>query len=394
MPSELKPKAHNIRFQPSSSFDALMRLLNLEDCIQDALATRETLAQQVESFLAESLQSRGTILGVAQAKESVASAQRAVTAARRALSTSQSQKLELITSLVKRRADLDAGRQAQQVSQSHLISANNTFEVSKVKLETASVALLGQVRRICEDLSAIFPIEPIEKKPLAFTIRDLYLPNANFFASSSDTSEAATAAALGMVAQVLHSLSHYLSCPLPYPIYPHGSTSTVYDPITISLATSSKSIPNKGDTNPSRIFPLYPINSVQYRFEYGVFLLNTDLELLMWKRGLRMVDQRQTLANLKYLLTVLGSGKGEIPGRKKGKVGEAANCFSPTLSRDTSEERSEYGGGTGEERRDDAAQGKKVDGKMTVKVGKEKGRERMVGPKSPLSTMAMSRHLT
>lgn len=34
-----------------------------------------------------------------------------------------------------------------------------------------------------------------------------------------------------------------------------------------------------------------------------------------------MVDQRQTLANLKYLLVVCGSGRGEVPGRKKGVVG-------------------------------------------------------------------------
>ena len=31
-----------------------------------------------------------------------------------------------------------------------------------------------------------------------------------------------------------------------------------------------------------------------------------------------MVDQRHTLPNLKYLLTVLSAGKGELPVRKKG----------------------------------------------------------------------------
>lgn len=31
-----------------------------------------------------------------------------------------------------------------------------------------------------------------------------------------------------------------------------------------------------------------------------------------------MVDQRHTLPNLKYLLTVLTAGKGEVPARKKG----------------------------------------------------------------------------
>lgn len=31
-----------------------------------------------------------------------------------------------------------------------------------------------------------------------------------------------------------------------------------------------------------------------------------------------MVDQRHTLPNLKYMLTVLTAGKGEMPVRKKG----------------------------------------------------------------------------
>ena len=33
-----------------------------------------------------------------------------------------------------------------------------------------------------------------------------------------------------------------------------------------------------------------------------------------------MVDQRHTLPNLKYLLTVLTAGKGDLPVRKKGGV--------------------------------------------------------------------------
>ena len=389
----IRPKALSTRVRSTSSFDALMRLSNLDDCIQDALATREALTKHIESLLDQNQQPREIVSSISQAKESLASTQRAVTAARRALNTSRSRKAELLTGLAKRRADLEAGHKSQKASRSQFASATDAFETSKDNLETASTDLLGQVRRICEDLSAIFPIEPIEQKPLAFTIRNLYLPNANFFSSPNENSEVATAAALGMVAQILHLLSHYLSCPLPYPITPHGSTSNIYDPISISLTTSSKSIPSKDDANPSRIFPLYATNSVQYRFEYGVFLLNTDLELLMWKRGLRMVDQRQTLANLKYLLVVLGSGKGEIPGRKKGKVGEIGNSLSPNASRETSSNRDVYGNGLGDERRVQIIQGKTAAGMIRVEVGKEKGRGRIGGPRSPLSAVATSEPL-
>ena len=33
-----------------------------------------------------------------------------------------------------------------------------------------------------------------------------------------------------------------------------------------------------------------------------------------------MVDLRHTLGNLKYVLTVITEGKGEVPGRKRGRV--------------------------------------------------------------------------
>ena len=44
-----------------------------------------------------------------------------------------------------------------------------------------------------------------------------------------------------------------------------------------------------------------------------------------------MVDQRHTLPNLKYLLTVLTEGKGELPVRKKGgaKVLENGSIAEP-----------------------------------------------------------------
>jgi len=46
-----------------------------------------------------------------------------------------------------------------------------------------------------------------------------------------------------------------------------------------------------------------------YRFEYGVFLLNKDIEILMADRDLRAMDMRHTLPNLKNLLLTLTDGE-------------------------------------------------------------------------------------
>lgn len=81
-----------------------------------------------------------------------------------------------------------------------------------------------------------------------------------------------------------------------------------------------------------RRFPLFSKGVDTYRFEYGVFLLNKNIELvwvftmillyimidgdlfmafqLMSDRNLRALDMRHTLPNLKNLLLTLTDGEG------------------------------------------------------------------------------------
>ncbi|KAL9641069.1 MAG: hypothetical protein Q9204_000339 [Flavoplaca sp. TL-2023a] len=292
--------------QSTSTFDELMRLSNLDDCIQDALATREKITSQINSILEKQRGNRALVQSAAQAQDSWTSSKRAVSTAQKQIRTAQSRRSELQASLQARRSAMLFGTRSQEKSQSHLVAARRTLadDVSLQK-ETRS-GVKGQIRRVCEDLLQIYPIEPIPKKALAFTIRDLPLPNA----TSPSVDVATTVAALGHVAHVTHLLSLYLSVHLPYPITPCGSTSTIYDPISISLQSEA-----------GRTFPLSQKGAVTYRFEYGVFLLNSNIELLMSRQGIKIVDLRHTLPNLKYLLTVLTSGGSELPERKGGRPG-------------------------------------------------------------------------
>lgn len=293
--------------QSTSSFDALMRLSNLDDCIQDALSTREKLASQISHLLEEQKQSSDTINSSSQAEQSLASTNRLLTACRRQLTAAQTRRSELQASLKARRDALISGDTTQQRAQTNLALAQTNLSFRRSLLQTTKSSVSGQIRRICEDLLRIYPIEPIDHKPLSFTIRGLYLPNAASPPTSLNPDPAVAAAALGIVAHITHLLSFYLSAPLPYPPTPHGSTSTIFDPISTNMQSHA-----------ARTFPLYEKGAVTYRYEYGVFLLNSDIELLMSRQGSRMVDQRHTLPNLKYLLTVLTAGKGDLPVRKKG----------------------------------------------------------------------------
>jgi hypothetical protein len=320
------------RIFASSSYDALMRLSTLDDCIQDALITRDRIADEIESILETNREAMSTVEQVPEAEESLKTVQTAVTAEQRRVLAMRRRRDEMQASIQARRDKMQAGREKGSLIASELPTRKELCKETIDAIETTSEAIAGQRRRICEDLLKIYPIDPLPGKSLAFTIRGLTLPNSHF----DDASPEVTAAALGHTAQLVAHLSPYFSVLLPYPITPHGSTSTIDDPIATGHTTAN---------NP-RTYPLYMKGVVRYRFEYAVFLLNKDIEMLSNALGIRPLDIRQTLPNLKYLLYIATAGKGEMPARKAGGIrgllrgegvgGSRKGSFDSTASRSSS----------------------------------------------------------
>jgi len=216
---------------------------------------------------------------------------------------------------------MTVGRQSQAETRSDLETAHAEVLEQRTQHTSTLRTMIGQRRRVSEDLQSIFTILPLPDRSLAFTLRGLHLPDSDFhdIKASSPASDA-IAAALGHVAHVVHLLSLYLNVSPPYPLTPRSSTSTVTDPISLmpsSGPTPSGSAPPPPNS-PDRVFPLYLRGAVLFRAEYGVFLLNKDIELLASKLGLRVLDIRQTLPNLKYVLYVASAGTGQLPARKAG----------------------------------------------------------------------------
>ena len=291
--------------QATSSYDALMKLANLDDCIQDALATREKLEGQINELIERNQGSVRLMSQVSQAQERLSDVKKAVAAERKRLRQSTKRRDDMLESLKARREAMAEGRQNISDMQGYLSDARTIKQSCEDLLKKTNDDSTGQVRRICEDLSAIYPVEPIPGKPLSFTILNIPLPNSNFDDITTKYAKDSVAAALGYTAHLIHQISYYISVPLLYPIKPYQSTSYIQDPISVGLA--------------QRTFPLYPVNT-HYRFEYAVFLLNKDIEYLMNRLGLRVLDIRHTLANLKYLLYMLTAGTSELPARKAGGV--------------------------------------------------------------------------
>ncbi len=313
--------------ETTSSYDALMRLANLDDCIQDALSTRAKLESHINALLQKNENAMRTVDQKSQAQERSAVVKRTVSNEKRQIRQIAKRRDELKETFKLRRDAMASGREAQLAGKSRVDEGRKKCQELSSSTEKGAEPRNGQIRRICEDLALIYPLEPIKNKPLHFSIRAVHLPNSAF----DDTNRDEIAAALGFTSHLVHLLSLYLSTPLPYPISANASTSTIQDPISVAIA--------------QRIFPLHPTNA-SFKFEYGVFLLNKDIEFLMSRSNLQLLDIRHTLPNLKYLMYVLTAGKGELPARRAGGVkGLIIGRVTPSTSRRGSDESVTNGAG-------------------------------------------------
>jgi UV radiation resistance-associated gene protein len=298
----------------TSSYNSLMQLANVDDCIQDALATRAKLEEQISALLSRSSEGLDMLDRKRKAQEALNDVNSAVCSEQRQVRLLTRRRDEIVASIQLRKDAIESGRSTQSKKHALVRSLQIALHETQIQCRKTLEKSSAQVRRVCEDLEMIYPLEPVKNRPLHFSIRNLYLPNSVF----DDTNRDEIAAALGFTSMLIHMISLYLLTPLPYPIVPNASTSTIEDPISAAIT--------------QRTFPLHPTN-VSYKFEYGVFLLNKDIEFLMNKNGLRILDIRHTLPNLKYLLYVLSAGTGELPARKAGGIrGLGTGRLSPLLS--------------------------------------------------------------
>ncbi|TPX39601.1 hypothetical protein SeLEV6574_g07099, partial [Synchytrium endobioticum] len=97
--------------------------------------------------------------------------------------------------------------------------------------------------------------------PLAYTVCGLRLPNSDYSAKDEDK----IATALGYTAHLITMIAYYLQVPLRYAIRPMSLRSSIRDRVT-----------RQYQDNPE--FPLYSKGNDRFRFDYGVFLLNKDVE--------------------------------------------------------------------------------------------------------------------
>lgn len=314
----------NARALNSSSFDSLLRLAKLDDSIQDALATRERLALDLENLLQKHRSALEDRDRVEEANDKIKTIDYAKGLVQKQVQKARNQITERRTSLSRRqelmKADLDV---RPKTLTSIRDSRSTSLPASKDELAVLRTSIHAQRRRISTTLSTIYPITPLLNQPLAFKIRNLYLPNSDDLDAAESPEK--LAAALGHAAHTLQLLSFYLRVPLVYPVLPQSSSSSILDSIsklpTPSSATAKTPPTADYEDAHLRTYPLYSRGTPRFRFDYAVFLLSKDIQVLLESvYGVRIPDLRPLLANLKYLIYIASAGDGELPARKAGGV--------------------------------------------------------------------------
>ncbi|ESK98165.1 uv radiation resistance-associated protein [Moniliophthora roreri MCA 2997] len=295
----------------TAGWQDLFKLVSLQTCIVDTEASLRGIIDSINSSISES--------AVPILKREISERQCRVAELRSHCNivTNRSQKLRedmrarreqlrhRQDMLVLARAQQDDDIQQREETEEEVIDEREHYDSLLSLFRPTRVTLIST-------LASIFPIELDSPPDLLYTILDVPLPiplsstdpaPPLSLPNHKDINEETVAAALGYAALLVQLLAAYLGKGLVYPVTYIGSRSLIRDGISAMVGP--------------RMFPLFSKGVDTYRFEYGVFLLNKDIELLMVEYDLRAMDIRHTLPNLKNLLLTLTDGESipAAPGR-------------------------------------------------------------------------------
>ncbi|POG82243.1 hypothetical protein GLOIN_2v1500235, partial [Rhizophagus irregularis DAOM 181602=DAOM 197198] len=284
----------------SYTYDALMRLNNIDNCLIDMQRSRDDVISNIGQILEREKnklvlkrEKSSRLLHLSRYHAEIADQSKALEEDRRRIIT-------LRENIRSRRVAMEEARERHQTGKEYLEESLKILERDRKTLSMTTSKICTCQKELVADLLNIFPIEPTHTDTFSFKILGVPLPNSVF--TGCDDEQVATA--LGFTCHLINMLAYYLGVPLRFPMTPMSSRSSIRDPITASL----------GD---SRQFPLYVKGADRYRFEYAVFLLNKNIEQLMNSQGISVIDLRHTLPNLKYLILSLVSGQSSSSHQRK-----------------------------------------------------------------------------
>ncbi|KAI9460175.1 hypothetical protein BJY52DRAFT_1263480 [Lactarius psammicola] len=318
-----KARDSRARYAATSSWQDLVKLVNLQCAIIDTRRSLSKVIQNVDALFAPS-DVNWLTREVSEREARLADWRAAEAQARVELESLSERIRERKKELKSRRALLSSA----MVMLSQDVASEAILEQESSRERDTLAALQHRIPPIrvtlVSTLSSLFPIDLISGSDLLFGVLGVPLPIPTgatdpapplSLPAYKDVNEDSVATALAYAALVVQLLATYLGKVLVYPITFCGSRSMIRDGISAMVGP--------------RMFPLFSKGVDTYRFEYGVFLLNKNIEMLMSDRDLRALDMRHTLPNLKNLLLTLSDGEGARLGDLRSSITPLTGLESP-----------------------------------------------------------------
>lgn len=291
--------------ESTCSFNSIMALSNLQQCIIDSETTKRDAAAHISKLINK----KTVLFNLRKTKQQLdhrfGIINKSLTVEQKSIADLKSRLRETKASIQARRDYINSQLEKQRKSRRESIITETNIATDKTVTSTFRLQAQLEKARIVNALNDVFVIEPIPKLDFKFTICGVPLPDytnrqpstpqisQSIIKSLGASEDDLIAAAYGFAAQLLTLLSYYLEVPLRYPIQPYGSQSFIIDPVSVIQG--------------SRTFPLWTRGSLYFRFQYASFLFNKNIEQLMCSQQLPVLDLKPTLANLKNLLLVLST---------------------------------------------------------------------------------------
>jgi len=273
----------------SYSRSSLMRINTLQQAINIAHGNIKSVTERTEAFMRTAVLANHGLKASVEKLRLLIAKRRQDEAAQRRLQKAEATELQV--------ARAEFAERERVVRQSHgaLAGAKAELKEMSTKLtdrrhmlwQAQSMVTVRQTRIILE-LSQIFPLLQAEGPNGNLSICNLTLPNSDY----AGCDEEAVSTALGYVAHLTFMISKYLEVPFRFPISPMCSRSHIKDDISTSTPDNPK----------ERTYPLYSVKKERLQFDYGVFLLNKNIQQLLNHCMLQPADARNTLPNLRMLL--------------------------------------------------------------------------------------------
>ncbi|CAO3668414.1 unnamed protein product [Umbelopsis ramanniana] len=273
-----------IKPKPSYTYNHILKLNTLYECILDTQRSSVDVRNNIESVLQAEKHRFYMARERGEKQTTVDSRKRLIENVKQEQNQVKS-KIESIRKQIQEREQaLGNARESLDTGREYLEEGERNLERNKDMHKKTVAGLTTRRKELIADMFSIYPIDQDYNDPQLYHIRGMPLPNSVYTGYDDEV----VATALGYTSHLVNMLSYYLAIPLRYPITPMGSRASVRDPISILQG--------------SRSFPLYAKGVDRYRFEYGVFLLNKNIEQLVNAHGLIVMDLRHTLPNIHYLI--------------------------------------------------------------------------------------------